>query len=101
MVTHKDLFDKLISDENIAENLSVNDDYEPDKYGNNTITMAFEGVDDGRKKGFKGMVILAFNTKGRLVHISLATCKKGKEDWQVASSGTLDDFKQYFTKVNQ
>lgn len=101
-MTHKELFEKLIYDENISDNIDVQDGYEPDKYGNSIITLSFEGVDfSKRKKGVNGMLILLFNKKGRMVSMEMATCKKGKKDWQIAASEKFANFKQIITGVDQ
>lgn len=99
--THKELFEALIYDENISDNIDVCDTYEPDRYGNKLVTLSFEGSDIGRKKGAKGMLLLVFNKRGRLVTIEVATCKKGKKEWQVATSDMLTNFKQTVTGVDQ
>lgn len=100
-MSHKELIEKLIYDENIADNIDVCDGYEPDKYGNSIVTLSFEGVDLGRKKGVNGMLILLFNKKGRMVSMEIATCKRGKKDWQIAASQKFTNFKQVITGMNQ
>lgn len=101
-MSHKELIEKLINDENIADNIDVCDGYEPDKYGNSIVTMSFEGVDiSKRKKGVNGMLIFLFNKKGRMVSLEIATCKKGKKDWQIAASQKFTNFKQIITGVDQ
>lgn len=100
-MTHKELIEKLIYDENIYDNIDVQDGYEPDKYGNSIVTMSFEGIDFGKKKGVNGMLIMLFNKKGRMVSMEIATCKKGKNDWQIAASEKFTNFKQIITGVDQ
>jgi hypothetical protein len=100
-MTHKELIEKLIYDENIADNIDVCDSYEEDKYGNSIVTMSFEGVDSGKKKGVNGMLVLLFNKKGRMVGMEMATCKKGKKDWQVAISEKFINLKRIITGMDQ
>ncbi len=101
MPTHRELIEELIYDENISDNIDVCDSYPEDKHGNTIVTMSFEGVDKGRKKGNKGMLIFLFNKKGRMLSMELATCKKGKENWQIAVSDKFLNLKQIITGVMQ
>lgn len=95
-MTHLDLVEGLVSDENIADNIDVSDDYPPDKHGNSLVTLSFEGAKDGNKKGTNGIVVLTFSPQGRMLSIEVATCKKGKKDWQIATSEKFVDFSQEF-----
>ena len=99
-MTHRQLLEKLANDENIYDNIDICAEHEEDPYGNSIITMSLEGLAEGRKKAINGMVIFVFNQAGRMVNMSIATCKnkKGKDDWQIATSDTFDDFKRYFTR---
>lgn len=99
-MTHFELFQQLIDDDNIADNIDVQDGYEKDVYGNNIITLSFEGVAEGKKKGANGMVILLFNESGRLVNMQIAT-KQGKKDWQVAVSQIFANFSQHIKGIDQ
>ncbi len=101
MPTHKELIEELIYDENIADNVDVCDGYEPDKYGNSIVTISFEGKKIGKKKGVNGMLVLLFNKKGRMVSMEMATCTKGKNKWQIASSNKFINFKQIVTGIDQ
>ena len=95
-MTHQDLIEALVFDENIQDNLYVANDYAPDKYGNNLITIGFEGPERRKKKGLSGFILLAFNPKGRLVHIEVATRQAPNKEWQLASSEKLLDFSARF-----
>jgi len=96
-MTHLDLIEGLVSDENISDNIDVSDDYPPDKHGNSLITMSFEGASqDGKKKGVNGIVVFTFSPQGRMLSVEVATCKKGKKDWQIATSEKFVDFSQEF-----
>ena len=93
-MTHQDLIEALIYDENIQDNLYVSDDYAPDKHGNNLITIGFE--ETGKKKrGPAGFILLTFNSKGRMVSMEVAIRKNGRE-WIIASSEKLVDFTARF-----
>lgn len=94
-MTHQDLIEALIFDENIQDNLYVSNDYSPDKHGNNLITIGFEQEGVKRKKGLAGFILFTFNAKGRLVNMEVAVRKKGK-DWEIASSEKLVDFTARF-----
>lgn len=96
-MTHQDLIEALASDENISDNVTVSDDYAPDKFGNSLLTMSFEGVSSGKIKAANGLILFTFSPQGRLVALEIATCKKGKKDWQIASSEKFADFKQDWT----
>lgn len=96
-MTHQDLFEALIYDENIQDNMHVSNDYELDEYGNNLITIGFEGVDRPKQKGTNAMVLLTFNKKGRLVTIEVATMIRGQHKWQVAVSERFVDMKPRFS----
>ena len=100
-MTHKELFDKLIYDENISDNVDVRADYEPDEYGNSIVTFSLESPDVGRKKGISGMLILLFNTNGRMVSMEIATSQKDKKKWQIAASEKFINFKQVITRIDQ
>jgi hypothetical protein len=91
--THKQLFEHLISDENIQDNIDVSDDYENTKNGNSIITMGFEGTGTAKKKGTHCVILLEFDKDGRLFCMEVATRKKGEKNWQVASSEKFVDFK--------
>lgn len=95
-MTHLDLVEGLVSDENIADNIDVSDDYPPDKHGNSIITMSFEGAQTGKKKGVNGIVVFTFSPQGRMISVEIATCKKGKKDWQIAISEKFVDFTEDF-----
>jgi hypothetical protein len=97
-MTHKEIIDKLINDENVYENISVEDGYEPDRFGNSITTFSIEG--QGEKKDTNGMLIMLFNKEGRLVSMEIAT-QKGREDWQIAGTGPMINFKQMVTGVDQ
>jgi hypothetical protein len=91
-LTHKELFETIIYDENIQDNMHVSNDYSLDKYGNSLITMGFQGVGIGKKKGTHAMIIFSFNTRGRMVNMEIATREVGQRKWQVASSEKFVDF---------
>lgn len=91
-MTHEQLFLKLLSDENIYENIDISDDYEKDKYGNSMITMAFESPGTKKKKAVKGFLVFVFNAKGRLVNMEVATKEKGQRNWQIATSEAFINF---------
>lgn len=93
-MTHLDLVAALLTDENISDNVEVSDDYAPDKFGNNLVTVSFEGVAHGKKKGVNGLLLFTFNPQGRLVSLELATCQKDKKNWQIAASEKFVDFKK-------
>lgn len=95
-VTHKQLFEHLISDENIQDNMDVSDDYEPTKNGNSIMTLSFAGVGTARKKGTNCIILMEFNPEGRMVCMEVATRKVGERSWQVASSEKFVDFKPRF-----
>lgn len=95
-MTHQDLIEALIFDENIQDNLYVSNDYAPDEYGNNIISMGFEEQGKRRKKGLAGFILFAFNPKGRLVSIEVAIRKRGNKEWQLASSEKLIDFESRY-----
>jgi len=96
-LTHLDLLELLIYDENIQDNLSVSNDYEPDQYGNSMITIGFEGVPNNRKKTqTNAMILLTFNKEGRMVSVEVATRERGSRKWQVATSEKLLDMKTRF-----
>lgn len=83
---HLVLFKQLINDENIYENVDVCDDFEQDKFGNSIITLSFQGGAPKGKKPCKGMIVLAFNAKGRIINMEVATKKRGSRTWQAATS---------------
>ncbi len=91
-MTHKQLFLKLISDENIFENIDVSDDYEKDEWGNGVITMAFESPKGKKKKPVRAFLVFMFNAKGRLINVEVATKERGQKDWQVATSEHFINF---------
>ena len=96
-LTHLDLLELLIYDENIQDNLNVSNDYEHDQYGNSMITIGFEGVPNSRKKTqTNAMILLTFNKEGRMVSMEIATREKGSRKWQVATSEKLIDMKTRF-----
>ena len=95
-MTHKDLFEGLIYDENIQDNMHVSNDYAEDKYGNTVITMGFEGT--GGRKNFpaNAIMLFSFNKRGRLVSVEVAMRKKGDQFWYIASSERFVDMKARF-----
>jgi hypothetical protein len=95
-LTHLDIFNLLIYDENIQDNLSVSNDYDEDEHGNNVITIGFEGVPDENKISTNGMVLLMFNREGRLINMEMATKEKKAKKWQVAVSEKFVDMKSRF-----
>jgi len=94
-MTHQDLVEALIADDNISDNLYVSDDYSADRHGNRLITMGFEESRIKKKKTPAGFILFTFNPKGRLVNLELAIRKHGKE-WVIASSEKLVDFTARF-----
>lgn len=100
-MTHLDLVEGLVSDENISDNVDVSDDYPPDKHGNSMITLSFEGTEEQKNKGANGIVVFTFNPQGRMVSMEIATCKKGKKDWQIATSDKFVDFSENFIGANK
>lgn len=94
-MTHQDLIEALIFDENIQDNLYVSNDYAPDKHGNSLITLGFEEGGTRKKKALAGFILLTFNPKGRMIGMEIAIRKKGK-DWEIASSEKLVDFTARF-----
>ena len=96
-LTHLDLTELLIYDENIQDNLNVSNDYDLDQYGNSMVTIGFEGVPNNKKKTqTKAMVLLTFNKEGRMVSMEVATREKGSRKWQIATSEKLIDMKTRF-----
>jgi len=93
-MTHQDLIEALIYDENIQDNLHVANDYAPDKYGNTLISVGFEEPGLKKKKSLAGFILFSFNPKGRLINLEVAI-KKGK-DVEIASSERLMDFTARF-----
>jgi hypothetical protein len=94
-MTHQDLIEALIFDENIQDNLYVANDYAPDKHGNSLITIGFEEPGTKKKRGLAGFILFSFNPKGRMINLEVAVRKGGKE-WEIASSGKLVDFAARF-----
>jgi hypothetical protein len=84
--SHWEIFKALANDENIFENIDVCDEFDKDKFGNSMMTLSFQGVAPKGKKPCKGLVVLVFNPKGRLVNIEVATKKRGERNWQIATS---------------
>ena len=84
--THWELFKLLVNDPNIFENIDVCDDFEYDKFGNSMMTLSFQGGAPKGKKPCKGLIVLVFNPKGRLINIEVATKKRGERNWQIATS---------------
>lgn len=95
-LTHQDLIEGLIYDENIQDNINVSNDYAEDQYGNNLVTMYFEGKGTKRKKGNVCLILFTFNRKGRLIGIETAMRAKGERNWQVATSQEFADFTARF-----
>lgn len=100
-MTHQDLIEALVFDENISDNVLVSDDYALDKYGNSLITINLEGVMSEKKKAMNGLLLLTFNSQGRMISMEVATCKKGKKNWQIATSDKFVDFTQDFVGANK
>lgn len=91
-MTHQDLIEALIYDENIEDNLNVSNDYAPDGHGNNMVTIGFDGPPSKKKRGTSCVILFVFNKKGRLVSLEVANKIKGDRSWQVAASEPLVDF---------
>ena len=91
-ITHQEIIEELIFDENIQDNMHVSNDYAPDDYGNQTITMGFTSMPNGRKKSTSALIVFSFNEKGRLVGMQVATKKKGERNWHMAISDVFMDF---------
>ena len=91
-ISHQEIIEELIFDENIQDNMHVANDYEPDEYGNHTITMGFTSTPNGKKKSSYALVVFSFNDKGRLVGMQVATKKKGERHWHTAISDVFMDF---------
>jgi len=100
-LTHLDLIEGLVSDENISDNIDVSDDYPPDKHGNSMVTMSFEGTEEQKKTGVNGIIVFTFNPQGRMVGVEVATCKKGKKDWQIATSQKFMNFQENFVGASK
>jgi hypothetical protein len=96
-LTHKELLENLIYDENIQDNMHVSNDYADDEYGNSLITMGFEGKKSAKTKGTHAMILFTFNREGRMVNMEIATREIGQRKWQVASSEVFVDFKPRFS----
>lgn len=95
--THLELFEALIYDENVQDNLSVSNDYEPDKYGNNIITMGFEGTANNSKRTqTNAMILFTFNKEGRMISMEIAVRERGQRKWQIATSDKFIDMKSRF-----
>jgi hypothetical protein len=88
-LTHQDIVEGLINDENIQDNLLVSNDYSLDRHGNSLITLGFENFSTKKRK-LAGFVLFSFNIKGRLIGLEVAV-KKGKS-WEIASSEKFIDF---------
>lgn len=91
-MSHQDLFEALIYDENIQDNMHVANDYGKDEYGNSIITMSFEEKEKKSDKTPKAIMIFSFNRPGRLVKIEVATKVKNKRAWNVVRSENFVDF---------
>jgi hypothetical protein len=96
--THLELFEQLIYDENIQDNLTVSNNYAEDEHGNSIITMGFEGLESKEKGVLKTNAVLLFNfnQKGRLVGVEVATKEHKYGDWHVAVSEIFMDMKTRF-----
>lgn len=94
--THQQLFEELIYDENIQDNITVSNNYEEDELGNSIITMGFVGVGTKRKKGSQGFVVFTFNKKGRMVNMEIATKEASARKWQIAISEVFVDMTPRF-----
>lgn len=95
-MTHQDLVEALIYDENIQDNMHVSNDYATDEYGNSMITIGFEGVEKNKHKGTNAMILLTFNKSGRLITMEVATAPRNQHRWQVAISEKFVDMKPRF-----
>lgn len=94
-MTHQDIVEALVFDENIQDNLYVSNEYAPDKYGNHLVTIGFEESTTSKKKRRPaGFVLFTFNAKGRMVNMEVAIRKSGK--WIMASSEKMIDFTARF-----
>lgn len=98
-MSHLDLFEALIFDENIQDNLFVTNAFEPDEHGNNMIAMSFEGVNSTKTDGNKAMMLFTFNKSGRLVGMEVATLDKSKKKWYITKSETFVDMKPRWVGV--
>lgn len=92
-LNHLEIFKNLVNDENIYENLEVCDNFDKDKFGNSMMTLSFQGGAPEGKKPCKGLIVLVFNPKGRLVNMEVATKKRGDRGWQVATSRNFINLK--------
>lgn len=95
-MSHLDLFEALIYDENIQDNLFVTNDFEPDKHGNNMIAMSFEGVEESKSNGNKAVMLFTFNRSGRLMSMEVATLDRRKRKWNTVKSETFVNMKPRF-----
>lgn len=79
-MNHRKMFQKLIQDEHIQDNLTAHEDFQPSQEGNTAMYIGYVGV-PGRKfkKGVNAGIMLEFDKKGKLFGISVATKPVGKK----------------------
>lgn len=93
--THQDVLEDLFFEDFLQDNLLVSNDYSLDSNGNSILTVGFEDPDNRGKKSLSGFILFTFDPAGRLSSLEVAT-RKGKKDWQVATTEKFIDFTARF-----